>query len=213
MGRNHSDRNTGRLAKREAVTSHPLKPCCARCSAHVSCLVSRLSCLVSRLSSLVSRVSCLVSRVSLRACCAETSCMVFLKTKIQQFFDIRKGLSEYNGNANDHARQSQETCLHFLARVQTHVQVRRSKEDEYKERMESEIARLSEAIRTQDVVRAHVKEVEVKIARYTGMFGMQASSECVCAQCASIPHSETRRSCACFPHLSAWHHPPKSDLF
>jgi hypothetical protein len=34
--------------------------------------------------------------------------------------------------------------------------------------MESEIARLSEAIRTQDVVRAHVKEVEVKIARYTG---------------------------------------------
>lgn len=45
------------------------------------------------------------------------------------------------------------------------AQGRREKEEEYKDRMNVEMARLQDAIRTQDAIRNQVKEVEVKMAR------------------------------------------------
>uniref|UniRef100_A0A6T8JUY2 PDZ domain-containing protein n=2 Tax=Hemiselmis andersenii TaxID=464988 RepID=A0A6T8JUY2_HEMAN len=57
-----------------------------------------------------------------------------------------------------------------LSRLRTLEQGRREREEEYKDRMQQELARLQDAVRTQDVVRSAVKEVEVKMARYTGEY-------------------------------------------
>jgi hypothetical protein len=61
--------------------------------------------------------------------------------------------------------------------------------------MESEIARLSEAIRTQDVVRAHVKEVEVKIARYTGTGCKTIICVCVCVCLSHVAYILSIKRC------------------
>mmetsp|Transcript_4317 Transcript_4317/g.10779 ORF Transcript_4317/g.10779 Transcript_4317/m.10779 type:complete len:358 (-) Transcript_4317:288-1361(-) len=90
------------------------------------------------------------------------------KTRLENLF-----LKEQAGRREDQvARLSGESQLakiqQELIRLRNLEHGRREKEEEYKDRMESELARLSEAIRLQDTVRAHVKEVEVKMSRYTG---------------------------------------------